>query len=239
VLTVDHERAAATPTRQEIQRARARRGRLAGVAASRWTRWGLPALAVVSAVVAVLALEFPTISNWYASRAQHQLAAQLDDPTIAGQVAHGVVGDGQALGHIRIAAIGVDMVLVQGTDAGALAKGPGHYPGTPMPCTTGDVAVAGHRTTFLHPFYNLNELRAGDVISITTPAASCSYVVSEAPFAVAPTDLAVVANTPGQHVLTLTTCTPRGSAAQRLVVKALMLPESLRPAPPSVVGNAA
>ncbi|HZU79988.1 MAG TPA: sortase, partial [Acidimicrobiales bacterium] len=96
-----------------------------------------------------------------------------------------------------------------------------------------------HRTTFLHPFYDLNALHAGDVIDVSTPAVSCSYVVIGRPFAVSPKDTAVLADTPGQHILTLTTCTPIGSAAQRLVVRAVMLPASLRPAPSSVAGNAA
>src|SRR5579884_2162426 len=116
------------------------RGRLVRLAGSRWTRSGLPVLAVVAAVGALLALEFPAVSNWYAGRAQHALAAQLDDPTFAGQVAKGVVGDGQALGRLTIPAIGVHMVMVQGVDTGALTKGPGHYPQTPMPCSTGNVA---------------------------------------------------------------------------------------------------
>ncbi|MHB8328429.1 MAG: class E sortase [Acidimicrobiales bacterium] len=211
----------------------------ARLVASRWTRIGLPVLAVLCAVVATLALAFPTISDWYASRAQNALSAELDNPIIAGQVARGTAGSGNPIGRIAIAAIGVNMVIVQGVGTGALAKGPGHYPGTPMPCTVGDVAVAGHRTTFLHPFYNLNELKVGDLIEISTPAASCTYLVAGAPFAVSPSDLAVVANSPGRYMLTLTTCTPRGSAAQRLVVKAVMLPASLRPAPSSVTRNAA
>lgn len=218
---------------------RAGDGSLVRVAGSRWVRFGLPVLAVTCALGAFVALDFPAVSSWYASRAQHALAAQLDDPTFAGQVAKGVVGDGQALGRLTIPAIGLHMVMVQGVDAAALAKGPGHYPSTPMPCASGNAAVAGHRTTFLHPFYSLNALHAGDVIDVSTPAASCSYVVTGAPVAVSPKDTAVLANVLGQSVLTLTTCTPIGSAAQRLVVRAVMVPSSLRPAPSSVTGNAA
>ena len=54
------------------------------------------------------------------------------------------------------------MVVVEGTDADQLRSGPGHYPGTPLPGEPGNVAIAGHRTTYLHPFYNLNELVPGD-----------------------------------------------------------------------------
>ncbi len=201
--------------------------RVGRIASSRWTRWGLPAFAVLCAVVAALALLFPQLSDWYAQHEQRALAGQLDSPAVGDAAG----STGAAIGRISIPKIGVHMIVVQGTDAAALAKGPGHYPSTPMPCTVGDVAIAGHRTTFLHPFYNLNELGPGDTISLSTRTASCTYVVTQAPFAVSPKDVSVVADTPGQFTLTLTTCNPRGSAVQRLVVKAVLDPaRSPRPA---------
>jgi sortase A len=191
----------------------------------------LGTVAVLCALVALGAFAFPTISNWYAGSRQHALAAALDDPTLAGQVRTGAIGDGKPIGRISIPAIGVSYVVVQGVNAADLASGPGHYPSTPMPCTVGNAAIAGHRTTFLHPFYSLDALRPGDVLKITTAALQCAYAVIAPPVAVAPTDTAVIANTPGSTTLTLTTCTPRGSAAKRLVVKAVLVPTSLRPAP--------
>jgi len=198
------------------------------LAVSRWVRVGLPVLAVLGAAAAVVALEFPAISSLYTGNAQKALAAQLDDPTIGGVGA--VPGNGNALGRIRIPSIGLDMVVVQGVTAGDLAEGPGHYPQTPVPCTAGNAGVAGHRTTFLHPFYDLNELKAGDVIDMSTRAASCTYRVTGTPVTVAPTDVAVLDKAVGQYELTLTTCTPRDSSAMRLVVQAVLLPGSLRPA---------
>ncbi|MHB8680728.1 MAG: sortase [Acidimicrobiales bacterium] len=203
---------------------RSRGSTLERIAGSRWTRLGLPALAVLCALAAVAALAFPMLSDWYARHEQQVLAGELDNPAVGASLGN---ASGSPIGRIEIPAIKVDMVVVQGTDAGALAKGPGHYPATPMPCTVGDVAIAGHRTTFLHPFSNLDELAPGDVIALRTPTLSCSYVVSQAPFSVLPSDTSVVANTPGQFTLTLTTCTPRGSASHRLVVKATLVPGSL------------
>jgi len=217
-----------------------RRGRRFGrIARSRWLRFGLPALTVVLAIVAAAAFAFPMLSNWYASHRQHQLASQLDDPTLRGQVAANTIGDGKPIGRIIIPAIGLNMVMVQGVDTSALEEGPGHYPGTPMPCTVGDAAVAGHRTTFLHPFYSLNELKAGDLVEFQTAAWDCSYVVSGAPFSVLPNAVGVVANTPGQYSLTLTTCTPRGSASHRLVVKGVMVLSSLHQAPVTTAKSSA
>jgi LPXTG-site transpeptidase (sortase) family protein len=221
------ERARRRPA-HALDRSRSSGSRFGRLARSRWTRYGLPCLAVVSALVAVAALAFPFLSDLYASHRQHALAAQLDDPAIQGQIAKGTVGAGRPIGRIVIPAIGLNMVMVQGVDTSALAEGPGHYPGTPMPCSVGDVAIAGHRTTFLHPFSALDELVPGDVVRLETPRLSCEYVVTRPPFSVLPSDVAVVADTPGSYTLTLTTCTPRGSASHRLIVKGVMVPGSAK-----------
>ena len=209
-------------------------GALGRVAGSRWTRFGLPAVAVLCALAAAVALAFPQLSDWYARHEQHVLAGQLDDPAVGS----GAGASGAAIGRIAIPAIGIDMVVVQGTDASALAKGPGHYPATPMPCASGDVAIAGHRTTFLHPFYDLDKLRPGDVIMLSTRTVSCRYSVSRAPFAVSPNNTSVVADTPGQYTLTLTTCNPKGSATQRLIVKAALVTGTLRSVRPPAAAHA-
>jgi LPXTG-site transpeptidase (sortase) family protein len=172
------------------------------VAGSRWTRIGLPVLAVLCALAAAVALAFPQLSDWYARHEQQVLAGQLDDPAVGSSAG----STGSAVGRIDIP-----------------AKGPGHYPQSPMPCTLGNVAIAGHRTTFLHPFYFLDRMKVGDVISLRSRTLACTYRVTQPPFAVSPHNTSVVADTPGQYTLTLTTCNPRGSATQRLIVKAAMV----------------
>ena len=87
------------------------------------------------------------------------------------------------------------------------------------------MAIAGHRTTYLHPFYNLNELVPGDDVDIVTVQGLFVYQVTNSQ-AVAPTDVAVVAPTP-TPTLTLTTCNPRYSASQRLVVQAKLVKDVL------------
>jgi sortase A len=148
---------------------------------------------------------------------------------------------GDAVAIIKIPKIGVDRAVVQGVGVPDLRKGPGHYPLTPMPGQLGNAAIAGHRTTYGQPFYNLNELGAGDEILITTLQGTYRYLVTEQ-LTVKPRDVSVLDPTPdpghlGQNLatLTLTTCTPRYSAAQRLVIHATLdvkkSPKAVEPPP--------
>jgi sortase A len=134
---------------------------------------------------------------------------------------------GDALGRIQIPKIGVDKIVVEGVGEEDLKKGPGHYPGTPLPGEHGNAAIAGHRTTYGAPFYNLNELSAGDSIYITTGQGRFQYSVTGSQV-VAPTDVAVVGAT-ADNRLTLTTCNPRFSAAQRLVITAALVTPAVSP----------
>jgi len=123
-------------------------------------------------------------------------------------------------------------LFVEGTSRDDLKKGPGHYPGTPLPGTIGNAAIAGHRTTYLHPFWGLDNLVPGDDIIIETFAGSFDYRVSTPWFTVKPTDVWVVGNTPDPE-LTLTACHPKGSAALRIVIKAKLVPaKSTKPTKP-------
>ncbi len=144
-------------------------------------------------------------------------------PVVAPTIAAPPIGS--AVGTIDIPTIGIDMVVVEGTDEIRLQQGPGHYPGTPLPGEAGNAAIAGHRTTYLHPFYNLNELVDGDPIIVSTTQGIFRYDVIGSQV-VSPDDVAVVAPTPTPE-LTLTTCNPRFSASQRLVVHAALVASSL------------
>jgi len=140
--------------------------------------------------------------------------------------------DGDVEGGITIPAIGISFYYVEGTSRDDLKKGPGHYPGTPLPGTRGNAGIAGHRTTYLHPFGDLDKLKPGDDIIIHTLAGTIfDYKVTLSPFSVYPNEVWVVANTPDPE-LTLTACTPKGSAAQRIVVKAKLAAKTS--APPTV-----
>lgn len=124
-----------------------------------------------------------------------------------------------------------DLYVVEGTGEDDLRKGPGHYTGTPLPGQVGNVAIAGHRTTYGAPFFELNRMAPGDPIYITDLAGrTFKYLVSQQPEVVSPDDVSVLDPTPFAQ-LTLTTCNPRYSASSRLVVVARLAGRAL-PAPP-------
>jgi sortase A len=135
--------------------------------------------------------------------------------------------EGQPVGDIRIPVIGLNQVVVEGTNTPDLRKGPGHYTGTPLPGQAGNSAVAGHRTTYGHPFYNLDSVKVGDPIVLTTLQGIFVYDTTKS-FVVSPSDTTVVDNVIANQ-LTLTTCNPRFSATTRLVVQARLAHSQLFP----------
>jgi len=120
--------------------------------------------------------------------------------------------------RIRIPKISVDQAVVEGVSRDHLKIGPGHYPGTGYPGRTGNVVISGHRTTYTRPFYDVDLLDVGDVIIVDTPEGSYRYLVTTS-FVVDPSDLSPIAPTDAA-TLTLTTCNPKGSAIQRLIIQA-------------------
>jgi len=145
--------------------------------------------------------------------------------------------EGKPVGEIRIPKIGINQVVVEGTNTQDLRKGPGHYTGTPLPGQAGNASIAGHRTTYGHPFYNLNELKVGDVIVLTTFQGIFVYDTVRSQV-VSPSDGTVLKNAFGAY-LTLTTCNPRFSASSRLVVFAKLTHSQLFPNSglPAAVGS--
>ena len=150
--------------------------------------------------------------------AGHPAVAGLGTSGLQPAVPAIVPDEGRPVGTISIPAIHLDRVIVQGTSADDLRSGPGHYPGTPLPGQSGNAAIAGHRTTYSAPFYDLNEVKPGDPIFVSTVQGRFRYDVVRM-LVVSPLDVAVVAPSATPE-LTLTTCNPRYSASQRLVVQA-------------------
>ncbi|HSO51407.1 MAG TPA: class E sortase [Actinomycetes bacterium] len=133
------------------------------------------------------------------------------------------VSQGKALAVIDIPKIKLDnKVIVEGVARDDLRKGPGHVPSTVLPGQAGTFGVSGHRTTYGAPFYRLNELAKGDTITVVTREAIYTYTVTRTAI-VRPTDTQVLDNVIGpddkpKATITLTTCHPRYSARQRLIV---------------------
>ena len=129
---------------------------------------------------------------------------------------------GKAVAVLKIPKIGVTQAVVEGTGTDDLRKGPGHYRGTPLPGEHGNVAIAGHRTTYGAPFHRLDELQRGDPILLNTRAGVVRYVVA-AKRVVNPDQRGAIQPTKDDR-LTLTTCHPKYSASQRLIVIAALAP---------------
>lgn len=104
----------------------------------------------------------------------------------------------------------------QGVAASVLALGPGHYRSTVLPGAPGTTAFAGHRVTHTHPFLHINELRFGDLITVTTRWGRFRYEVYREQI-VPVTDVGVLDDV-GIQQLVLTACHPPHSALKRYVV---------------------
>jgi sortase A len=132
---------------------------------------------------------------------------------------------GDAVGRLRIGRLGLNIVVVQGTDHSTLKRGPGHYIQSALPGQGRLIYVAGHRTTYLAPFAYINDLRAGDYITFDVPYGTFTYRVARH-FVVASNELSVLQDH-GQEILRLQACHPRFFATNRYIVDAKLV--STRP----------
>jgi sortase A len=147
------------------------------------------------------------------------------------------VETGKAIGRIRIDRIGLDIVVIEGTDTASLQKGPGHYTrsddpaavnrgdGSALPGQGKTVGIAGHRTTYLAPFRHIDEIEDGDEVVLEMQDATFTYEVQTHRI-VEPTAVEIVRNV-GYERLVLTACHPLYSAAQRWAVFAKLRNVSL------------
>lgn len=136
--------------------------------------------------------------------------------------------------RIDIPKIGLDEVVVEGVGVEQLQRGVGHYPGTKMPGQPGNVAFAGHRTTYGHPFNRLDELEPGDPILVTT-LTGMTYRYEMVDQKIVTPDHVEVLDDTADNRLTMTTCHPKLSAAQRMIVTARLVtpPAPVPPASPT------
>jgi sortase A len=197
---------------------------------------------VLLVLAGVVTFAFPTITDVIGGLRQRHVTSQFDNPTFRTVYRHGKVDVGQGLTRLLIdnPRVRVNVLVVQGTTTDALRAGAGHYVDTPYPCRLGNVGIAGHRTTYGRPFNRIDQMRPGDRITLVTPLQRCVYRVVPAfgahanPWVVAPTAAAVVGQAGvlgGGHWLTMTSCNPKGSNAQRIILRSeLVSATSVRPA---------
>jgi sortase A len=128
---------------------------------------------------------------------------------------------GDPVGRLRIGRIGLNMVVVQGTDHETLKKGPGHYVDSGLPGEGHLIYVAGHRTTYLAPFAAINDIRVGDYLAFELPYGTFSYRVTRH-YVVTDNAVAVLKDT-GSELLRLQACHPRFFATHRYLVDAKLV----------------
>jgi len=137
---------------------------------------------------------------------------------------------GQVIGRLRVPRMGVNMLLVNGTDHDTLKKGPGRDGRTFMPGENRLVYIAGHRTTYLAPFSHIDRLRRGDRVTIEVPYGTFIYAVTRHRI-VKSTDLSVL-RSPRHELVELQACHPRFFASHRYIAYARLLRVEPRGAKP-------
>jgi sortase A len=125
---------------------------------------------------------------------------------------------GRAIARIKIPRLGLNMILVEGTDHGSLRKGPGRDPRSYMPGEDRLVYIAGHRTTYLAPFAHIERLRRGDLVTLEVPYGSFRYRITR--HRIVPSGDLSVLRSPHHDQLELQACHPRFFASHRYIAYA-------------------
>lgn len=151
-------------------------------------------------------------------------APEVGEPASIGPLARryrATLGEGDAVGRLRVQRLGLDVVVVLGTEDATLRDGPGIHRTTRLPGQGGLIYVAGHRTTYDAPFADVDRLRAGDVATMELPYGTFHYEVTGTRI-VDDDDLSVLAPT-DREILRLQACHPRFRATQRIIVSARLV----------------
>jgi sortase A len=126
---------------------------------------------------------------------------------------------GEAIGRIKVPRLGLNMILVDGTDHDSLIKGPGRDLRTYMPGQGQLIYIAGHRTTYLAPFSHIDSLRRGDRVTLEMPYATFVYRIVRS--RIVPSDDLAVLESHGREVVILQACHPRFFATHRYLAYAV------------------
>ena len=125
---------------------------------------------------------------------------------------------GQALGRLKVPRLGLSIIVVTGTDESSLEKGPGWYTGSRLPGEGELIYIAGHRTTYLAPFANIDSLQRGDAVMLELPYGTFLYRVTG--HVIVPSDDISRLLSRGFETVALQACHPRFFATHRYIVYA-------------------
>jgi sortase A len=160
-----------------------------------------------------------------AARQSLASAARLDAAAPEhGAASRDFIQPGSAVATLSVPRLGMTTVVLYGTDARTLRRGPGHVERTALPGEPGNSVIAGHRDTFFRP---LRRMQVGDRIVLESPRGQFEYRVSSLDVVKA-NDLSVL-DQQGTDLLTLITCYPFnliGSAPDRFVARATRIIET-------------
>lgn len=208
---------------------------------------GLGELCITAGLVVLL---FVTYELWGTGRYTREQQERLGDDLFRSwrdtrPVTHEKVRLGSGLALLRIPRFGAKyrFVIVEGVEQDDLRKGPGHYPGSALPGQVGNFVVSGHRTTYSAPFNRAADLRPGDRILIDTRSTQYVYQVTGRKI-VSPAAVEVTLpvpyrpkQRPSEKLITLTTCHPKYSAQQRMIIFGRLVSELPRHTTPTAVSG--
>jgi sortase A len=179
----------------------------------------------------LLLLAFVAYQLWGTGLAEHTSQQSLQRQFIAQKV--GMVLPSGVAGRITIPAIDLHKYIVAGVAVSDLKRGPGLFPGSPLPGQLGNVAIAGHRTTYGAPFGRINEIKKNDKIVLETSSGTYTYIVQSAPRVIAASNVKVAQTVdPNSAIVTLVSCHPKWTSAKRIIVVGL-LDSTVTPQPPT------
>ncbi len=126
----------------------------------------------------------------------------------------------RVIGVLEIPKLGLQRVIAEGITNKTLNdpnSGVGHYPGTALPGEKGNFAITGHRNGNGGTFFDLDKVGKGDLVRVITPEGIWKYRVTKTEV-VEPENNEALLNLPFSSTITITTCHPKWSDKQRLLV---------------------
>ena len=180
---------------------------------------------MVLLLAGIALLSYPVATDLYGRHRQIDLTEAFRDPAVEAAYAGRCIAVGDGLIRLRIPKLEVDVLVVEGTTTEAPRAGAGHDEGSPLPGEAGNMAIAGHRTTFDRPLNHTDEPGEGDAVKLEKTfvvhvyRALARLDAHAHPWVVTPKDVSGFDPDGGRSLLTLTSCHPKGSAQQRLVMR--------------------